>query len=203
MIMNKIFKPCFSLSCLILAVGLLMTSCGSKDNNPAADFPQPSITSQNVEGLPNYRYVDIDTVLMKYNLAKDYTEEMIRMQENLENEVRRHENSIQSFANTMQNKYQNNTYMSEASFKYDQDKLSNMQAEAQRSLASLQSNYENAAFASNKAVNDSIQAFIKEYNAKKGYDAIFIKAATLYISPALDITNEVVEGLNARYNKVK
>lgn len=38
---------------------------------------------------------------------------------------------------------------------------------------------------------------------QKGYDAILFKAATLYINPALDITNEVVEGLNARYNKVK
>ena len=52
-------------------------------------------------------------------------------------------------------------------------------------------------------MNDSIEAFIKEYNKTRGYDAILFKAATLYINPALDITNEVVEGLNARYNKVK
>ena len=78
-----------------------------------------------------------------------------------------------------------------------------MQANAQRSVASLQSNFENAAMNAQKTVNDSVQAFIKEYNAKKKYDAIFFKAATLFISPELDITAEVVEGLNARYNKVK
>jgi outer membrane protein len=54
-----------------------------------------------------------------------------------------------------------------------------------------------------KIVNDSIQKFIEVYNAQHGYDAILLKAATLYIDPALDITDEVVEGLNARYNKVK
>jgi outer membrane protein len=54
-----------------------------------------------------------------------------------------------------------------------------------------------------QAVNDSIKAFIAEYNKTRGYDAILIKNATLYINPALDITDEVVEGLNARYNKVK
>lgn len=30
-----------------------------------------------------------------------------------------------------------------------------------------------------------------------------MKAATLYINPALDVTDEVVKGLNERYNKVK
>ena len=54
-----------------------------------------------------------------------------------------------------------------------------------------------------KTVNDSIKAFIEDYNKSRGYDAILFKGATLYINPALDITDEVVEGLNARYNKVK
>ncbi len=152
---------------------------------------------------PNYRYVDLDTVLSKYNLAKDYNEEILRMQTNMESEVKRHENSIQSFASSMQKKLQNNGYLSEESYKADQDKINNMQANAQRSVASLQSNFENAAMNAQKTVNDSVQAFIKEYNAKKKYDAIFFKAATLFISPELDITAEVVEGLNARYNKVK
>lgn len=43
--------------------------------------------------------------------------------------------------------------------------------------------------------------YIEEYNKTRGYDAILMKAATLYISPDLDITDEVLEGLNARYNK--
>ncbi len=54
-----------------------------------------------------------------------------------------------------------------------------------------------------QTVNDSIENYIKEYNASKGYDAIFFKAATLYIDPELDITEEIVTGLNERYNKVK
>ena len=51
-------------------------------------------------------------------------------------------------------------------------------------------------------LTDSIEAFIKDYNRKKGYDAILFKAAGVYFNPALDITSEIIEGLNARYNKV-
>ena len=186
-----------------MSLCIMLPACGGdaqKDaEKPAAAAKAPSKAGE----LPNYRYVDLDSVLSKYNLAKDYNEEILRMQTNMESEVKRHESSIQSFASSMQKKLQNNGYLSEESYNADQDKINNMQATAQRSVASLQNNFENAAMQAQKTVNDSIQAFIKDYNAKKGYDAILFKAATLYIDPALDITSEVVEGLNARYNKVK
>lgn len=190
-------------SALLVFILAPLTSCGNADNGKNASDKKTE-TSKKADGnLPNYRYVDLDSVLSKYNLAKDYNEEMLRMQNNMENEVKRHENSIQSFANTMQNKMQNNGYLSEASYKQDQQKIAGMQQTAQKTVANLQNNYQNAAMQAQKTVNDSIEAFIKEYNAKRGYDAIFFKAATLYINPALDITQEVIEGLNARYNKVK
>lgn len=200
--MKKILLKASAFS-FALALCLAVSSCGQNEKAAPAAAPATPAAKTETHVLPNYRYVDLDTVLSKYNLAKDYNEEMLRMQTNMESEVKRHENSIQSFANTMQNKMQNNGYLSEASYKADQEKINNMQANAQKSIATLQSNFENAALTAHKAVNDSIEAFIKEYNAKKKYDAIFFKAATLYISSELDITDEVVEGLNARYNKVK
>ena len=187
---------------MALSMCVALPSCDSKQTTEKA----PAAVGKDAASahvLPNYRYVDIDTVLSKYILAQDYNEEMMRMQSNMESEVKRHENSIQSLATNIQNKLQNNGYLSEASYKADQEKFNNMQANAQKAVANLQSNFENAALNAHKAVNDSILAYIKEYNMKKGYDAIFQKAATLYISPELDVTADIVEGLNARYNKVK
>lgn len=190
-------------SAMLLLILPSFISCDSSKTGNGSAKNKPEQTKKNSGSLPNYRYVDLDTILSKYNLAKDYNEEMLRMQTNMENEMKRHENSIQSFANSMQNKMQNNGYLSEASYKQDQQKIAGMQQNAQKSVANLQNNYQNAAMQAQKTVNDSIEAFIKEYNQKRGYDAILFKAATLYINPELDITNEVVEGLNARYNKVK
>ncbi|MDE6095923.1 MAG: OmpH family outer membrane protein [Muribaculaceae bacterium] len=199
--MKKFLLRVSAISCaLCLCLGAASCNSESKKETPAAAAAK---TANSGNDLPNYRYVDLDSVLSKYNLAKDYNEEMLRMQTNMESEVKRHENSIQSFASSMQKKMQNNGYLSEESYRADEDKIKNMQTNAQRSVATLQNNFENAAMTAQKTVNDSIQAFIQEYNAKKGYDAIFFKGATLLINPALDITDEVVEGLNARYNKVK
>lgn len=184
----------------------LLVSCGivacNKEEAKTDTKAKTTKTVKNTENLPNYRYVDLDSILSKYNLAKDYNEEMIRMQTNLESAAKRHENKIQNFASTMQNKMQNNGYLSEASYRQDEQTIANMQNDAQKNMASMQNNFQAAAMRGQQAVMDSITEFINDYNKKRGYDAIFQKASTLYINPDLDITDEVVEGLNARYNKV-
>lgn len=186
---------------LLMSAGAL-TACGNSDN-AKQQSPAKAKSTKTTGELPNYRYVDLDSVLSKYNLAKDYNEEMMRMQSNMESQLRRHESKIQGFATNMQNKMNNNGYLSKESYDQDQRTIANMQNEAQKSAASLQSTLEQSAIQAQKTINDSINAFIADYNKSRGYDAIFFKAATLYINPALDITDEVVEGLNARYNKVK
>lgn len=197
-IMKKNLLAILSLVCL-LAFG----ACSGSESEKK-ETPKKAVASANTQHqLPNYRYVDIDTILSKYKLAIDYSEEMLRMQNNLENEAKRHENTIKAFANSMQNKYQNNQYTSEQAFNADQTKLQQMQNNASVSMDKLQRSNLEAAAAADKVVQDSIHNFINRYNSKHHYDAIFMKAATLYIDPALDITEEVVEGLNAGYTKVK
>ena len=186
----------------MLASAFGAVSCGSSDKEGNADA-KPAKKVEKAENLPNYRYVDLDTLLAKYNLAKDYNEEIMRMQSNMEQEVKRHENSINQLAGQMQNKMQNNTYLSRESYEADQQKLNSMQANAQKSVGTLQQNFAQKAQKAQETVNDSITAYIERYNKKHGYDAIFFKAAALHFNPALDITQEIVEGLNAQYNKVK
>lgn len=198
--MKRTYRSLVSVA-LALAFAWGLTACGeAKDSKK--DAPKAKTEAKAV-ALPNYRYVDLDTVLSRYNLAKDYNEEMLRMQTNAESQMKQHENKIKNFATTVQNKMQNNGYLSEESYKSDEQKMANMQTEAQRSMQTLQGNLAQAAAQAQKTINDSINAFIETYNKTRGYDAILFKAATLYINPALDITDEVVEGLNARYNKVK
>ena len=45
-------------------------------------------------------------------------------------------------------------------------------------------------------------AFSQDYAKKNNYDMILFKSATGYINPSLEVTDEVIEGLNKRYTKV-
>ena len=191
---------------LVLAAAIGATACSDKNNQKkAASSPVAAAAQQGA--LPNYRYVDLDTVLNNYNLAKDYNEEMLRMQNNLDQTARQKENAINSAAAQLEQKYRNNSYLTQSdqqAIQNEQQRIINMRNQAQRELAGLQQNFQDAAAKAQQTVSDSIDAFIKDYNATRNYDAIFFKGtAALYMNPALDITAEVIEGLNARYNKVK
>ncbi len=177
-----------------------MTSCGNKaEEKKIVKNTKPEV--RDTANLPNYRYVDSDTLLNKYNLAKDYQEEMLRLQSSIESTQRQRANAIQSFANQIQTKMQNNQYASEQAYNSDMNKLQQMQKAAEEEIGKMQMNAQNQMAQAQQVVNDSILHYIKTYNESHGYDAIFMKAATLYINPAMDITDEVLAGLNKAYNK--
>ena len=48
---------------------------------------------------------------------------------------------------------------------------------------------------------DSINSFLATYNKAHHYDAILVYSPGDYFNPALDITRDIVEGLNASYKK--
>lgn len=193
------------LPCL-LALALLASCGGSdKEKKPAEAPKAPKAGTENVAAgnLPNYRYVDGDSVLARYNLAMDFTEQMIKQQNAMEGEIKKLDTNIQNQQKVMQDKLQSGQYQTEADMEADQKRLAELQKNAQDKMAQIQEDLLKLTEKNQKTVTDSINKFIEEYNATRGYDAIFFKAATLYINPALDVTDEVIEGLNARYNKVK
>lgn len=203
--MKKILPVVVAL--LLTATMFPLTSCnpeiGNKGDKTAQSDAKKHHTPADTANLPNYRYVDQDTLLAHYNLAKDYSEQMLQLQNQYENTARQRQGAIQSLASQYQQKAQNNGYLSQDAYEADMKNLQSRQSAAENELGKLQVSMQNQMANAQKIINDSIESYIAEYNKARGYDAIFMKAATIYINPDLDITQEVVDGLNARYNKVK
>lgn len=200
--MKKALKAVLALVATLLIAGTVACS-SEKAEETKTPAKAKTALKVNKDELPNYRYVDTDTIMSQYNLAKDYNEEIVRLQTKMESEYKRHQTSIGQLANTMQTKMQNNTYLSQESYQSDERKLASMQKTAESQMAELQKQFEQSAMKAQSAIQDSINSYIEVYNAKHGYDAIFVKSAALHFNPALDITDEIVKGLNERYNKVK
>ncbi len=182
----------------ILATVLLMaaTSCNEKQATEAPKAGGPALENLKI------RYIDEDSIMANYNLAKDINEAMLRRQNQFDAAQKQRGNEISKFGNAMQQKYQNNQYLTEEAFNADQAKLQKMQADAENYLASLQQSIQNELNQSQIQLLDSIDNFMKDYAKKKGFDMVLRKSATLYIDEKYDVTNEVIEGLNKRYNKV-
>lgn len=172
-------------------------SCNEKtEKKPAANAPA---------GMENLtiRYIDEDSIMANYNLAKDINEAMLRRQNQLDAAQQQRGNEINKFGNAMQQKYKNNGYLSEDSFNADQAKLQKMQSDAQNYLGGLQQSIQNELAQSQIQLMDSINNFMKDFAKEKGYDMVLRKSATLYIDSKYDVTDEVIEGLNKRYVKVE
>ena len=179
---------------LAIFMSLAAFSCADKGAGTAATTADP--TAEAKAPTMNIRFIDADSITTHYNLAKDFKDIAIRAISKLESAQQNKSAEIQRFAAQIEQKYRSNGYLSQASYEAE------MQQDAQAYMASLQSTTDQEMAEQQRQLNDSIENFIKIYNATKGYDAILYRHSGVYFNPALDITKEVIEGLNARYNKV-
>jgi outer membrane protein len=182
---------------LVAACAVMATSCNQKpQETKPASMPQAAIEKLTI------RYVDEDSIMNNYNLAKDINEAMLRRQNQFDAAQTQKGNEINKFGTAMQQKLKTNGYLTEDSYKADEAKLAKMQNDAQNYLGNLQQSIQNELMQSQTQLMDSINNFMNEYAKQKGYDMVLRKSATLYIDSKYDVTNEVIEGLNKRYNKV-
>lgn len=199
-------KLSYAVSALLLAGATFgMTGC----SNNATDKEEANATIENTKSddkaAPsslNIRFVDMDSVAANYNLARDLQEAQLRAYSRLDAAQKQRGAEIQKLAGEIQQKMNNNGYLSEVSYNADVAKVNKMQQDAETYLGNLQRSQEQELSQLTMQLHDSINSFINDYNAKHGYDAILLRSAGLYFNPSLDITKEVVAGLNARYNKV-
>ena len=188
-----------TVSALAALMMVLMVSCNAKPEKKASVANSPKVAGEQQV----IRYVDEDSLMANYNLAKDINEAMLRRQNQYDAAQQQRGDQISRFAATMEQKYKNNGYLDEASFNADQAKLQKMQNDAQKYMAGLQQNIQNEVAQNTQQLTDSITNFMTEYAKQRGYTMILRKPATFYIDPALDVTDDVIKGLNKRYNKVE
>lgn len=184
----------------LIAVLLFGVSCNEK--KPAKPAKNSAKTEQSASQPMSIRYVDEDSIMSNYILAKEINEAMLRKQNQYDAASQQRGNELNKFANSMQQKYKNNGYLTEESFNADQAKLQKMQTDAENYLGGMQQRMQNELAQSQAQLLDSIDNYMKIYAKEKGYDMVIRKSATLYVDERFDVTDEVIEGLNKRYNKV-
>lgn len=190
---------------ILAAAAAVMPSCsGSSENNGKAAAKAPAKNAVEAEAPANLviRYVDTDSIMANYNLAKDVTEALQRLESKFQSAQRTRYNELQQLGAQIEDKMKSNKYASESEYNADMARAQKKQQEAQNYLDNLQRTSALEGKQLEDQLNDSIQAYLKIFSEQNGYDAVLLKNAGLYFNPALDVTEEVVKGLNGRYNKV-
>ena len=185
-----------------LAIMVAFTQCdGNKATNTTSDNSTPAGSVSDLK----IAYVEIDSLLNNYNLCKDLNEAMIKKQENVEVTLKEKMKSLDNEMRDFERKYQNHVFTPERA-QQEQNRLikkrQDLEALHQRLMGELQQESDK----NNIQLRDSINAYLKEYNKTKGYNLIINNTGfnnLLYADPALNITQEVIDGLNKRYTPAK
>lgn len=190
-----------------VAVAFLAIATACSDKTAGTDGKEATAkNTAKVEGdsyapTTNIRYYNMDSVMANYELVKTFNEANLRTMTELQNAQRSREGELNRMAASIQQKMQNNGYLSEASYNADMNELNKKQQAAQNYLGSLQARAQEEALRQQQEFIDSVHSFLAEYNKTRHLDAILLFAPGELFNPELDITNDIIEGLNARYKK--
>ena len=178
-----------------LAITAMMVSCNNQ--SPKMD-EQPATTSG--EGL-KIAYVEVDSLMTQYNFAKDYSVTLQKKSNNARNTLNQKGSALQAAMNNFQQKLNNNGFQSREQAASQQAAIQRQQNDLQELQARLENELANETSKFNEALRDSLQNFLKAYNEDKKFDLILSKAGDniLMGNKRLDITQDVINGLNKRY----
>ena len=198
--MNK--KNIFHALSVVAVAGLTLTAC---DKSAPKMDEQPAKTSTSVTGEMKIAYVEVDSLMSQYKFCKDFTAILQKKSNNARNTLNQKGQKLQAAAPTFQQKLNNNGFTSREQAASVQAALQRQQEDLQELQNRLGSELDSETAKYNAALRDSLQNFLKVYNKTKKYDLILSKAGDniLLADKKLDITADVINGLNKRYKPAK
>ena len=183
---------------VLLAIAVMaLASC----NNEASKVEEKS-ANQTAPTELKIAYVEVDSLMTQYTFCKEQSELLEKKSQNIQNTL--NQKGLQAAAMKFQQDVQNNKYTQQqaeavqASLQKQQSDLQNLQ---QRLGAEFQAETEKF----NKALRDSLNHYLAQYNKAKKYTLILTKQGDniLYADKSYDITNDVIAGLNKAYKPSK
>lgn len=180
-----------------LACVVLFSQCAGKAETQATT----ASSTDAVTGM-KIAYVEIDSLLAKYNFCVDLNEVMVKKSENVRLTLNQKAKELDKQKQEFQTKVQNNAYLTQERAQQEYNRIAKLEQDLQELSNKLQSELLSEQEKNSLMLRDSINAFMKEYNKTKGYSLIISNTSfdnLLYANEKYNITQEIVDGLNARY----
>lgn len=180
----------------ILSAAVAITSCGSdkKEDAKASAPAKPA-----VEGITNIRWYDLDSVSNNYKLVEFLNSEAEAAMNSYQSFARQKQSEIAALEKKITDKANSGGYISQASYENDMRDYQQRAINAQNAVAQREQQIAQQAAMQQKQLIDSLDNFLSSYAKANKFELIMVKTPGAYFDPELDITDEIVAGLNARY----
>ena len=197
-------KRIASLLSAALVAGLFFSACKNVSTTTAA----PDTKADTTAAAGSIVFFNIDKVVESYDMANDLRSVVETKVSGIQAEIDRRGNKLQKDANDFQNKMDKGLLTtSVANAQYQ--KLQQQQNEYQQYVVRKQQEMQEEQQVMLNQIMNAIAEFVQAYNVEKQYALILTTSGDILPAPVvtgsakLDITQEILDGLNAEYVKTK
>ncbi len=194
--MNKksVARNTLIIAVIVTAVTLMTSGCGKN---------QPAGTNDSVDKKHNggIAYVELDSVIANFEMTKDKSTELEEKTKSSEAELTSKSQAFDRDVRDFQNKVQKGLITRATAAEMEQT----LQQQQQTLLArrdEMAYNLNEESLVAQRQVLEYINSYLVEFNADRGYQYILAKqfpGPVLYSDTTLDVTADVITGLNAKY----
>lgn len=184
---------------LMAVCGLFMTACKTTENK-AGDAEQSASIEKGA-----IVYFDLDRVIQEYDMANDLSSEVETKVNAIQKEINRRQKNLENGVKDFTNKV-NKGLMTSAVAAEQQRKLQQQEAEFQQYAQQKQAEIMEEQQVMMNQILDAIKTYVEDYNLEKEYSLILCNQAGVPVivgDTTLNISSEIIEGLNAEYVKTK
>ena len=174
----------------VVVFGVLSLNKDGKKAEVAVEGEGTEVTAQKGDIV----YIDLDRILMEYDMANDLRSVVETKAQKLEKEVAAYQEKIQK------------GLMTRSVAEVQGQKLQQQEIDFNNYAAQKQQEIQEEQVVMMNQLGDAIQTFISKYNEEKQYAMILTNsggAPVITADAALDITEDVLAGLNEEYIKTK
>lgn len=199
----------------LLGAAMSILTCGflfsCKEGNKNNQTPKVATTVAEGEKATSSQnaliaYVDLDTLEVKYEFWQKKKSEFETRQKNMEAELDKMGRNFQNQMEEFQRKAQAGSY-TQSEGEAAQKKLADLQQSLERKHENMTNQLLKDQQDFNKELQKRLDDYLAEFNKDKKYAYILSyskgSGSILYADPNMNITNEVIEGLNAANTSAK
>lgn len=192
---------------IALVLSVAMTGCKNKpaDNQASANAESATEAGKSVQLTGKIAYINLDSLIARYNMAIDLRTAFEAKYKKADSELtakgRRLEKDIADYQEKIQKGLVTRAQAAEI-----EDKLNKQQQTVLANRDKLTQELAEEEQVMNNRIYYGVVDYLNEYNSDYKYDMILSTTATGPIfsaNPAMDITGEILVGLNAKYDAEK
>ena len=185
----------------VVAFGIVSLTKGGKKASAQAEGE--AVETVACEGA--IVYIDLDRILMEYDMANDLRSVVETKVQNIQAEVNRRGTKLEKDVNAFQEKMEKGL-MTRSVAEVQSQKLQKQEQDFNVYAAQKQQEIQEEQVVMMNQLGDAIKTFLDKYNEEKQYAMILTNqggAPVIAGDPALNITDDVLAGLNEEYIKTK